>query len=91
MITDWHDDELQADLDDIEIKYGVKIEVKKQTQNQDTKDLENNRVTATISNVYLADRLGCDSEGAVYRGSKRYNEIQNEIDKGVIWDDDYIY
>ena len=90
-MTDWYDDELQADLDDIEIKYDVKIEVKKQTQKQDTKDLENNRVTVTVGNVYLSDRLGCDAEGAVYRGSKRYNEIQEEINRGVIWDDEYRY
>jgi len=89
MITDWEDDELQSDLDDIEVKYGVKIEVKKQTQKQDTKDLYDNKVTVTISNVYLSDRLGCDSEGVVYRGSKRYNEIQNEINMGVVWDDEY--
>jgi len=78
-------------LDDIEVKYGVKIEVKKQTQKQDTKDLENNRVTVIVRNVYLSDRLGCDAEGAVYRGSKRYNEIQEEINRGVIWDDEYRY
>lgn len=90
-MIDWHDDELQSDLDDIEIKYNVKIDVKKQTQKQDTKDLENDRVTVTVRNVYLSDRLGCDAEGAVYRGSKRYNEIEEEIKKGVIWDDRYIY
>jgi len=85
----WDDDQLQSALSDIEKEFGISFDVKKQTKRLDENDFVNNDITITVSNCHLNDRYLCDGEGIVYKGSKRYKEIQDEIDMGVGFDDNY--
>ena len=87
----WDNSDLQSKLSEIEKEFGIFFGVKKETKRLDENDFVNDEITITVSNCYLNDRFLCDGEGIVYKGSKRYKEIQDEIDTGVVFDDEYKY
>jgi len=87
----WNNSDLQSRLSDIEKEFGITFNVKKQTKRLDEQDYINDTITVTVSNCYLDDRFLCEGQGIVYKGSKRYQEIQDEIDAGGCFDDNYRY
>ena len=85
----WDDDQLQSALSDIEKEFGISFYVKKQTKKLDINDFVSDEITITVSNCYLNDRIYTAEGDMVYKGSKRFKKLQEEIDMEDYSDDIY--